>query len=264
MTRKKPKHVSHKCPCPICGRPDWCLLGEQVVFCMRVPSAKQTKGGAYIHPIKTDRRTYEKARPIASKTYRDWSAFMQAVRTSNNSYRNFASIQLGLQPNALQPIGASWFAKENAVAFPMYNERYTMVGIRLRGLDGRKWAVKGSTNGLFMDAYRMIRYDQIDRLVVCEGPTDTATAIIMGYVAIGKACVSTNHDMIEKIVVDKKVQSVTVVVDNDKNGVGIEWSTKLAMQLKAQCSVALFQPPCKDLRDYYTNHNGYKIEGVAV
>ena len=46
-------HVSEKRPCPICGKPDWCLIAKDggAAICPRTPSGKQAGEAGYWHPI---------------------------------------------------------------------------------------------------------------------------------------------------------------------------------------------------------------------
>ena len=41
--------VSKARPCPQCGKPDWCTVGDYGVVCMRVQSARQVKNGGWFH-----------------------------------------------------------------------------------------------------------------------------------------------------------------------------------------------------------------------
>ena len=44
--------------CPVCGKPDWCLLGEKWIICMRVESCMPktfTSGEVgWLHPVSGD------------------------------------------------------------------------------------------------------------------------------------------------------------------------------------------------------------------
>jgi len=45
--------VSHKQPCPICGKPDWCSISRdgEIAICMRNPSEHGTQNGGYLHQL---------------------------------------------------------------------------------------------------------------------------------------------------------------------------------------------------------------------
>ncbi len=61
----------------------------------------------------------------------------------------FAS-ELGVSAASLGRLGSKWSWEHKAWAFPMRATNGTILGVRLRGLDGRKWAVVGSRQGLFI------------------------------------------------------------------------------------------------------------------
>jgi hypothetical protein len=48
------RRVSCHEPCPVCGRPDWCLvaLDGRYAVCMRHPSDRPARGGGYIHWLR--------------------------------------------------------------------------------------------------------------------------------------------------------------------------------------------------------------------
>jgi len=43
--------VSKASPCPQCGKPDWCSVGDYGVVCMRVQSGRPAKNGGWFHPF---------------------------------------------------------------------------------------------------------------------------------------------------------------------------------------------------------------------
>ena len=51
----KTRRVNRRSPCPICGRPDWCLVAKSGAYaiCMRVPSQRAARmaGGGWVHGL---------------------------------------------------------------------------------------------------------------------------------------------------------------------------------------------------------------------
>jgi len=45
--------VTRRSPCPVCGKPDWCLVGSRAAICMRVPSDRPASRGmgGWIHRL---------------------------------------------------------------------------------------------------------------------------------------------------------------------------------------------------------------------
>jgi hypothetical protein len=55
-------------------------------------------------------------------------------------------------------------------------------GIRLRFSNGRKLAVRGGREGLFVPS----GLAATNQLLICEGPTDTAALLDLGFAAVGR------------------------------------------------------------------------------
>ncbi len=66
--------------------------------------------------------------------------------------------------------------------FPMRNERGEIVGIRRCFADGAKCCVRGSHLGLFVPD----GIDSVNAIVICEGESDTAAVLSLGFDAIGR------------------------------------------------------------------------------
>ena len=43
------KRVSRSDPCPICGKPDWCVVAEDAVICARIESLKRCGEAGWLH-----------------------------------------------------------------------------------------------------------------------------------------------------------------------------------------------------------------------
>ena len=64
----------------------------------------------------------------------------------------------------------------------MRNGAGEVVGVRLRKSDGKKLSIKGSKEGLFIPT----GLKPCDRLLIGEGPTDTAALLDLGFEAVGR------------------------------------------------------------------------------
>jgi DNA primase len=129
----------------------------------------------------------------------------------------------------------------------MRDERGHIIGIRRRLRNGRKNSVKGSKNGLFIPA----GIEHAKRLVICEGPTDCAAALDLGYAAIGRPNCSSRIPMTAAYV---RGRPVVIVADHDTPG--IRGARKLAEALVRNGSpVRIILPPLvyKDLRQWKEN-----------
>jgi hypothetical protein len=88
-----------------------------------------------------------------------------------------------------------------------------MIGVRLRAESGKKWAVPGSHNGLFWPTGLAT---QADLLVVCEGPTDTAALLGMGFEVIGRPQCNGMEDLVIDAVRRLRPRDVAILADLDE------------------------------------------------
>jgi DNA primase len=119
-----------------------------------------------------------------------------------------------------------------------------VIGIRRRFPNGSKVSIKGGKTGLFAPA----GLDGSSPLLVCEGPTDTAAALDLGFDAIGRPNCNSRIEMTAALA---RSRAIAIVSDND--GVGRAGSKRLAGILSLVCpSVRIIHPPegIKDLRQW--------------
>jgi DNA primase len=117
----------------------------------------------------------------------------------------------------------------------------SIVGIRLRADDGRKWAVKGSHQGIFIPSV------QAQPIVyVTEGPTDTAAALTIGLYAIGRPSCNSGGQELKTACKRLGIRKAVLVADNDEPG--IKGASKIASELGLP--TCIYVPPAKDLREF--------------
>jgi hypothetical protein len=90
----------------------------------------------------------------------------------------------------------------------------TVRGIRLRGTDGRKWAVRGGREGLFVPEH--IATDA--PLVIVEGATDTAALLDLDFSSVGRPSCSGGVRLLIDLVEAWHPQQVIVIADGDAPG----------------------------------------------
>lgn len=234
------QRVTRAFPCEICSRPDWCCVGDKYFLCMRVASDKPCKSGGWFHAIESKNRPayvppprVEKPKIDAQRMIMDWM-----VGTSHQRRIEFAH-RLGVTPDSLAEIGAAWAPEYDAWAFPMLDGFEKVVGVRLRSECGRKWAVYGSRQGVFIPWCR-----RAPRVYLPEGPTDTAAALSLGLFAIGRPSCQCGAMELRQALRRFGVREVVVVSDNDDPG--LNGARRLAGELPFRSCVYL--PPAKDLR----------------
>ena len=163
------------------------------------------------------------------------------------------ALSLGLCPYALATLQPAWDHWHDAWAFPMRDGAGKVVGLRLRADGGRKWAVKGSRDGLFFDP----AVGRVPEVMFCEGPTDTAAAISLGFVAVGRPSCSGGVDQTRAFCFRHGVQKVIVMADQDvphRRPDGSAWypGREGAQRLVAALGLPfkMVMPPAKDLREW--------------
>ena len=231
-------------PCPVCNKPDWCGYTDTTACCMRVQSDRPASNGGWIHRLSDPIPAYQRPpprddalRPCFNTLWRGWRA-----KTDPGLLDDYAKA-LGVSDQALDDLGAAWGWQYAAWAFPMRDGAGKIDGIRLRANSGRKWAVTGSHQGVFVP---VAWPDMPDTALICEGPTDTAAALSLGFLAIGRpSCLGCELALIETC---KRlaVRRVVIVADND--GPGRDGARKLAATIRFPNKTII--PPAKDFRDW--------------
>lgn len=235
------RRVSKASPCPQCGKPDWCTVGDYGVVCMRVQSAKPVKNGGWFHPFDAAR-----GRPVAPPPRRQPPAINATAlhrawlaATAPEALAAFAAT-LGLSAPSLAAVGAAWAPPHAAWAFPMRDGYGNVVGIRLRNERG-KFAVRGSRQGIFLAEVPAQK-----TLFVCEGPTDTAAAVELGLFAAGRPNCCCGG--LEVLAYARRHQCAKAVIVSDNDKPGLDGARKVGGELKLP--YAVYVPPVKDLREF--------------
>jgi 5S rRNA maturation endonuclease (ribonuclease M5) len=242
--------VNRHRPCAICGKPDWCNFNERGSGCMRVESPVQMRNGGWWHPNDSHiarARYVPPAKSVHVTTLIDCDALLRKWRGSQKCQIEPFAATLGVSPDALRALGCVWVGEHRAFAFPMVDAGRRVIGIRLRNERSDKWAVKGSRSGLFMNQ-NMISGTTKDRYNVClivEGPTDTATAIDLGFAVIGRPACLGCEDMIVQVAKQYPRGRLFIIADSDVPGQ--RGAVKLQEKLRKAKIVTL---PAKDLRQY--------------
>jgi hypothetical protein len=247
--------VSKRHPCPICESTHWCSYSpeENLAVCMRVTSEKPCKSGGYFHPLDAD-----VVKKLPKKVYRppqevqDFARHAVACERALNGL-NVLAASLDVSERSLRRLHVGWDVERQAYTFPMRYPYERIIGIHLR-YPHRKLALTGSHNGLFWPDDLPIE----GLLMVCEGPTDCAALLDLGYAAVGRVGCLGSAEMIQGVLRIRR-RPVVIVSDNDEpktrpDGTlwypGQEGAAQLAKDIKGLAqSVKVIKPPWKkDIR----------------
>lgn len=227
--------------CPICGKPDWCrvLSDNSIAQCGRIESNHPAgnNGAGWIHElgdsINDQWLTATNLKPEKPQPKRDakfWEWLYETCRAGLTlSQQEWLSKELGLSKAALQAMGVGWSVRYNAYTFPMRNAAGQIVGIRTRRLSGQKRSVPGTDgNGLFFSPGKLVP----EYLLVCEGPTDTAALIDVGFGSVvGKPSCRAGDSHLLRLVRHLRPKHLILIPDSDK--AGLDGFGDLAVRLLA-------------------------------
>ena len=250
-------NVSRARPCEICGKPDWCQWTDDgAARCMR--PVDPPPGWRAIHTAPDGGVTFRQGEPDG-EFYRPPRVRVQTVKPAINWNEQQAEFfqectfdmaqqlaeTLGLQMAVtLKVLGLGWCRALKCWTFPMYSDHDTVVGIRTRFPDGKKMAIKGSTAGIFMSPIPVKHY--ADPVMVCEGPSDTAAMMQLGYSALGRPSCTGGTNILKAMLAGKEV-----VIVSDADSPGRRGAGRLAAELVTLCpSVKIIEPPAKDMREW--------------
>lgn len=240
-------HVSKKAPCPKCGKDSWCSICPdlKLVLCMRETSDRPSKNamGGWIHPIDGEVKVYQRKDAVPDSPSIDADSLMReyAISTKQSELISFSK-SLGVSVESLRELGCERAEKYKAWAFPMSNGAGRFVGIRLRGDNGKKFAVLGSRQGIFLP-----RSTPSKTAFIVEGASDAAALLSMGLYGFGRPQCCGSIAIITATVARLRIKEVVIVADSDAPGI------KGANELSAELDVPnqIFIPPTKDLRQLF-------------
>jgi hypothetical protein len=244
------KRVDASNPCPVCSKTDWCCVSsdKSAAICPRTESGskKYIEGSGYLHILKeTDEWKRELSKPEVKQLpeHNEVLAIMARKLAKSITEDRLVDLaeNLDISKKTLKRMYVGYASNQDAYSFPMQRAGNRLLGIRFRNLQGKKWAMKGSKQGLFIPRPEGPKQKG---LLICEGPTDTGCALDMGFDCIGRPSCNSKSDMLVECT---KGRHVAIVSDADN--VGLDGAERLAFTLKAHCpEVVILVPPAKDLR----------------
>lgn len=251
------ERVSRQRPCPVCSKPDWCLIAHDgsVAICARVesPTSVGNRGAGWLHRLRADDPKPARTQRISIRSEAvavcDWTgqAAEFAAAASDEAVRILAT-QLAVSVESLRRLGVGQGAR-GAWTFPMVDASGRCTGIRLRLPGGRKLSVRGGREGLFTPSD--LAGD--GPLLLPEGPTDAAALLDLGFDAIGRPSCTGGVRHVVEYVKAHRIQTVVVASDVDANGAGQRGAVALAAAVVAYCrDVRIIAPRTgvKDAREW--------------
>ena len=293
------QRVTRRRPCPVCEKPDWCLFAgdasnPEAAICARIESPRRCGEGGWLHHLRDDGPTWSpRVRRIELSAARialtpgpspngrgdedgnpapngrgkiDFDKLAaDCTATVGPEALDKLAVALGLSVESLRRLGVGWLAKHRAWAFPMSNAGGNVLGIRLRLPGGKKLAVRGGKEGLFIPGPHpsplpegegtehslATDHRPLTTLLVAEGPTDTAALLDLGFHAVGRPSCTGGVKLLAELVRTLKPEGVVIVADADAPGQrGAEALATVLLAYSA--SVRIIAPPSgvKDAREW--------------
>jgi hypothetical protein len=209
--------VTRRNPCPVCGKSDWCLIAKDgtKAICPRVQSETPAGDAGFAHSLDGSPiaiRFEREERPVTIDAEAMHRAYQEAI-TDEEVFS--LSSALGVPAASLIAMGVGRAVEwcEGTFSFPMRDADGRVTGIRLRNLDGHKWAVTGSKSGLFFDP----ELPHVGRVFVCEGPTSAAALWAMEFDPIGRPSNSSGTEIL-KTMLSRSKPDVVIVSEMDGKG----------------------------------------------
>ncbi|HBI47066.1 MAG TPA: hypothetical protein DDY78_30065 [Planctomycetales bacterium] len=250
------RRVNRANPCPVCQRFDWCAVATDgaVALCQRVESPRRIGEAGWLHrlkniPWRSQGRCIRRI-PLTESGSMDMERLADEFQQAVDPGRlHQLAVSLGLSVASLCQLGVGWSADHRAWSFPMTDAGGAVLGVRLRRPNGVKFAVKGGREGLFLPA---TAGEKLSPLYICEGPTDTAALLQIGFSNVaGRPSCTGGIKLLVELVRRRFVSEVVILADGDEPG--RRGADNLASVLVAYVPAArVVAPPqgVKDARDW--------------
>jgi hypothetical protein len=273
-------------PCYGCGKLSTCTMhpDKSACKCWRDGGAIHRRDGMSSPPPPDHQR--HRPPPVTNKlSEKQIVEYIRnyQIRVVENDLSDLSQ-QLGVTPSSLYQLGIGWDGV--AWTFPMFDGEGTPIGVHRRFPDGRKLCLSGSRLGLFFSTTTS-RGDS-DRspwdagigtsvttqphlgghlsppraLLICEGASDTAAALTLGYHAVGVPSAGLGADLVVRFVQRTHPAHIVIVADLDEGSStssgkmtwpGIEgglWLAERLLPLHGNVRFCLPPPGVKDLRQW--------------
>ena len=239
--------------CPICQKRDGCLVAEDgtAAICSRKSEGsvkKVGKGafhGGYLHILGDFK---PKKYTVPEKPFIDWNKW--TIKFAKQLAENREAFGKLCRSIKLNPISALRFYigwHKGWLTIPVYSMMRTVSGIQRRKGNTKRY-MKYSDMGVFVPS--AFFQDPSNTLAVCEGFTDTVTALEYGYNAIGKVNAFVgNEEVVMYAKTHPAIERVIIFADNNVDGVGLAGAEETADLLNEEgFTTKVVLTPEKDLR----------------
>lgn len=255
--------------CPICGKPDWCLVSAdgQTAICPRVEegSIKRAGEAGWLHKLGANHVLPVPAAVIKPEESAPKIDFEQLVRhrcEQAEPHIHDLACKLSVGVEVLRSLQVGYNGFDQTFTFPERDGTGKVIGILRRYSDGRKRRITGSKNGLCLaDAWD----NGCGPVLLVEGPTDTAALMNLGCSAIGRPSNRGGEVHLATLLSEfPEERPIIVLGDSDQKASGlwpgqegaIHTASGLAKRLEREIFWALPPDQVKDAREWLIAHGG--------
>lgn len=233
--------------CPICSKPDWCIVAEDgsAAICSRISEGSVKKAGkaGWLHILGNFKPVKYTVPPKKKVDWNKWSVkFAKQLIENREAFGKFCR-SININPISALRFYIGWH--KGWLTIPVYSMMRKISGIQRRKGNIKRY-MKHSDMGVFVPS--AFFQNPSDTLAVCEGWTDTITALEYGYNAIGKVNAYVgNEEVIMFARIHPSIERVIIFADNNEDGVGLAGAEETA-ELLNEFETRVVLTPEKDLR----------------
>lgn len=176
----------------------WAAMGFGEAVTINTAKSKMPKPAAAVSPAEVE--------AILSRYRRETTAARLAGLSRG----------LGVSVESLKRVGAVYAADKfsgiDVWAFPMVDADGKAIGIRYRPTKGKKFALTGAKEGLFIPA----GLPETGPVCACEGPTSLAALLDLGFPAFARPSCRGGMELVKQFLIQRGRCDVVIFADNDE------------------------------------------------
>ena len=257
------RRVTRNRPCPVCGKPDWCLVAPDgtAAICPRTETGSVQRCGdaGWLHRLdgrEWTPRSEERPAPSTPRSQRDFEPFVRFLQKLADQPLRELGCELGVSSEALRLLGTGWHPAGRWWGIPERDGKGNIIGILRRYRDGTKTRLSGSRSGL---SYAADWIEGCGPILLVEGPSDTAAAMTLGLSAVGRPSNRGGTTYLADLLrTQEDDRELIVLGDNDQKETGvwpgregaIDVATELSQRLSRPIDWALTPDRAKDVRSW--------------
>lgn len=189
-SNKQQNRATRSRPCPLCGKPDWCIHDANAVLCARSNgqgAVAQFGSYGYLHLLSDDQPDsviVERPRQKMDDELHEemWVLTREYIAVGKDMVPSLAR-EWHADEQHLRQLFIGWNEKYRAWTIPEWNHKRRIVGIGFRLGNGKKLQEVGGRRGLvYVNDWRQ----QKGTVIIVEGASDVVAGLTKGMCVIGR------------------------------------------------------------------------------